>query len=392
MAEFFNTGLSQQQFLDEYWQKKPLLIRQAFTDFKSPISPDELAGLACDEVFESRLVQQYGKDSEWQLSTGPFSNADFESLPESHWTLLVQDLDKHLPELASLLEPFRFIPDWRRDDLMASFAPYGGSVGPHTDGYDVFLLQALGSRQWQISDEPVHHAELVENIDLQILKQFEAASEWRLEAGDILYLPPHFAHHGIALDDCMTFSIGFRAPKQVEILDALVNTLLEKDQAKGHYSDGDLQLPKYEYEINSLSISRLKQLLHNAIDDAEPLLANAFGKLVTETKSSLYEVASDTYSEQISGNELDERFSQGHCLQKNAYLRFAWSHHLQNKILYVAGEAYELAECDIKLIRLLAESDQISQRQWQKIKADQTITQLLCQFIADGIWSWQINE
>jgi len=389
VAEFFNTGLSQQQFLDQYWQKKPLLIRQAFSDFKSPISPDELAGLACDEAFESRLIQQNGKDSDWQLTTGPLSDSDFASLPDSHWTLLVQDLDKHLPELAKLLIPFQFIPDWRRDDVMASYAPYGGSVGPHTDGYDVFLLQAMGSRQWQISNKPILEAELIDGVDLQILAEFEAESEWRLEAGDILYLPPHFAHHGVALDDCMTFSIGFRAPKQVEILDALVNILLEKDLGKRHYSDSDLQLTEYEYEINSQSISRLKQLLHDAVDEAEPLLANAFGKLVTETKPCLYELASEQFSELPSVDELDKQFSQGHYLQKNSYLSFAWS---QDKVLYIAGEAYELADSDIELVCLLAENDNLRQPQWHQIKSDSVVRDLLCQFIAEGVWLWKIRE
>ncbi len=392
MADFFNTGLSQQQFLEEYWQKKPLLIRQAFANFESPISPEELAGLACDDAFESRLIQQFGQDSDWQLTSGPFTSADFELLPESHWTLLVQDLDKHLPELAPILQPFRFIPDWRRDDLMASYAPYGGSVGPHTDGYDVFLLQASGSRQWQISDAPVHDAALIDGLDLQVLSQFEADSEWRLEAGDMLYLPPHFAHHGIALNDCMTFSIGFRAPKQIELLDALVNTLLEKGLAQAHYSDSDLQLSEYEFEITSEAISRLKRLLHHVIDDAEPLLANALGRLITETKPTLTELALEQFSDLPAIRELDKQFEQGHFLQKNNYSRFAWSSYRGNNMFYVAGEAYELATSDSELIRLLAESEQINSQLWRQIKLDKALTELFCQLIADGVWLWQENE
>ena len=150
MTDFFNTGLSQQQFLDEYWQKKPLLIRQAFADFETPISPDELAGLACEAEIESRLIEEQGETAAWQVTNGPLSEQDFAKLPATHWTMLVQDVDKHVPELRTLLDPFRFISDWRRDDLMISFAPEHGTVGPHTDGYDVFLLQALGERRWQI--------------------------------------------------------------------------------------------------------------------------------------------------------------------------------------------------------------------------------------------------
>ncbi len=148
MTGFFNTSLSQQQFLQEYWQKKPLLIRQAFPGFQSPISPEELAGLACEPEIESRLIEQYGEnDSAWQVTAGPLSESDFDRLPETHWTMLVQDVDKHLPELQTLLDPLRFIPDWRRDDLMISYATESGSVGPHTDAYDVFLLQAMVTRR-----------------------------------------------------------------------------------------------------------------------------------------------------------------------------------------------------------------------------------------------------
>ena len=153
MAEFFNTGLSQQEFLEQYWQKKPLLIRQAFTDFEIPITPDDLAGLACEPEIESRLIEENGQDGVWQVTNGPLSEDDFARLPATHWTMLVQDVDKHLPELQYLLDPFRFIPDWRRDDLMISYAPEHGTVGPHTDGYDVFLLQAMGMRRWQIGNK-----------------------------------------------------------------------------------------------------------------------------------------------------------------------------------------------------------------------------------------------
>ncbi len=141
MTGVFNTGLSQQQFLEQYWQKKPLLIRQAFSDFKSLITPDELAGLACEPEIESRLIREHGQEDSWQVTNGPLAEDDFADLPATHWTLLVQDVDKHVPELQSLLDPFRFIPDWRRDDLMISYAPELGTVGPHTDSYDVFLLR-----------------------------------------------------------------------------------------------------------------------------------------------------------------------------------------------------------------------------------------------------------
>ena len=170
MAEFFNTGLTEQQFLDEYWQKKPLLIRQAFPDFQSPISADDLIELAAEEEIESRLIVENEKSGDWSLRSEGLSNQDFKDLPASHWTVLVQDLDKHLPEMQSVIDPFRFLPDWRHDDLMASYAAKFGSVGAHTDSYDVFLLQAMGSRRWQLSDQPLFQPELIAGLDLKILK------------------------------------------------------------------------------------------------------------------------------------------------------------------------------------------------------------------------------
>jgi ribosomal protein L16 Arg81 hydroxylase len=188
----------------------------------------------------------------------------FARLPETHWTMLVQDVDKHLPELQGILDVFNFIPDWRRDDLMISYATEFGSVGPHTDAYDVFLLQAMGTRRWQIGDQPLHEAKLIDGLELQILSEFTSDQSWDLLPGDMLYLPPHFAHHGVAVNDCMTYSIGFRAPAAVEMLDALVNALLEQGLGKSRYQDPDLVLNQHSAEIDIQAVARLKHLLHLA--------------------------------------------------------------------------------------------------------------------------------
>jgi 50S ribosomal protein L16 3-hydroxylase len=296
MTQFFNTGLTEQEFLDQYWQKKPLLIRQAFSEFESPISPDDLAGLAGEDDIESRLIEEHGEDGTWSVRHGPFFDEDFEQLPETHWTMLVQDVDKHLPETRSVLDPFAFIPDWRRDDLMVSYAPEHGSVGAHTDGYDVFLLQAHGQRRWQVSAGPIKNPELLEGLDVQIMADFEAHETWDLSPGDILYVPPHYAHHGVALNECMTFSIGFRSPSQTDLLDAVVNTLLEQGVAKDRYADPDLLVAtEHSHRIDQSAIERVKALLHQTIDEADGLLMDVLGKFVTETKSSLIEHAEQRF-------------------------------------------------------------------------------------------------
>jgi len=391
MTAFFNTGLTQQQFLDQYWQKKPLLIRQAFADFESPISADDLAGLACEEDIESRLIEEKGEVGPWQVTTGPLTEEDFARLPSSHWTMLVQDVDKHLPELQELLDPFRFIPDWRRDDLMVSYAPEQGSVGPHTDGYDVFLLQAMGTRRWKISDEAVVEQPLIEGLDLQILQQFAADQSWDLEPGDMLYLPPHFAHHGVALNDCMTFSFGFRAPSKTDLLDAVINTLLERELAQQRFSDANLIVAKQQHQISQQAVSDVKQLLHDVIDDAEPLIASALGRLVTDTKSSLVELAELQLTDTLTVVELAAMFEQGHILQKNLYYRFAWHEHEANGgQLFFAGEQLELA--NIEHLKMLTEATELSEADWLEISQDETSVTALCQLIAEGGWYWQAAD
>jgi len=389
MTAFFNTGLSQQEFLEQYWQKKPLLIRQAFADFESPITPDDLAGLACEPEIESRLIEEHGAEDSWQVTNGPLSEEDFSRLPATHWTILVQDVDKHLPDLQYLLDPFRFIPDWRRDDLMISFAPEHGTVGPHTDGYDVFLLQAMGSRRWQIGNKAIHEARLIDGLKLQILAEFDPDEEWVLEPGDILYLPPHFAHHGVALNDGMTFSFGFRAPSRTDILDSVINTMLEHEMGKGRYTDPDLLISDNQSEINDEAIARLKQLLHQTIDEAEPILASALGKFVTDTKSSLLNVAEESLSDSATLDEVNAEFEQGSSLIRNLYYRFAWTLSEAGGQLFMAGEAYCLDINGRENLPVLAENTQITLADWQHLKQDVPSANLLCQLITEGGWLWQ---
>lgn len=388
MTEFFDTGMTQQEFLDQYWQKKPLVIRQAFPDFKSVISPNELAGLAGEPRIESRLVIEKGAGGSWQLIDGPFSDKDFSVLPKSHWTLLVQDIDKHVPETRGILMPFSFIPNWRFDDLMVSFAPKQGSVGAHTDGYDVFLLQGMGKRKWQVSAGPLHKPALLENVDIQVLADFEPAQEWLLEPGDILYLPPHYGHHGVAMEDCMTFSIGFRAPNQSETLDAVINDLVEHSMAKRHYQDSDLQAARHGYEIGLEAVLRLKKLLHETIEEAEPLLLATFGKLVTETKPSLVSLAEEVYADKPSVKMLVEQFETGYVLFRNPYLRFAWEYHEECGTIYMGGESYPLTFCQKKNIIILAEQAVITSTDWQMLSNDIKVVNLLRSLVAEGGFYW----
>ena len=204
-------------FLKEYWQKKPLLIKQAYDGFQDPLDAEELAGLACEPFCDARLVREKGGAYPWQVTYGPFAESTLSSLPESHWTLLVRHVDKIIPQLADLKDEFHFAPDWRKEDVMVSFAPRGGTVGAHIDRYDVFLLQGMGKRQWDISLHPLEEEVLEDHQDIRILKDFTPDESYILEPGDMLYIPPRYVHAGISLEDSLTYSIGFRAPTAEEL-------------------------------------------------------------------------------------------------------------------------------------------------------------------------------
>lgn len=250
-------GLSAKKFLHSYWQKQPLLIRNAFPGFTGLLNKKQLIALACREDTQARLIRHQHR---WTLAHGPFKQRELHKLT-GHWTLLVENVNHFLPTATTLLKSFNFIPYARLDDVMVSFAPDGGGVGPHIDSYDVFLLQGSGKRLWQIAQQS--NQTLIPNTPLRILKHFQPQQQWLLEPGDMLYLPPGYAHNGIAVGDCMTYSIGFRAPSYQEITQEFLLYLSEQLQLDGMYSDPDLTLPKYPAQISPNMIEQISTVLHN---------------------------------------------------------------------------------------------------------------------------------
>lgn len=274
-------GLSAADFLARHWQKTPLLIRQAIPGWHSPITPDELAGLACEDGVESRLVTR--RRGRWAVRHGPFGEADFGKLPARDWTLLVQGVDLWEPAVAELRDRFRFVPDWRLDDVMVSYAPPGGGVGAHVDQYDVFLLQGLGRRRWRIGGAAEVRPAWVPDQPLKLLAEFTPAEEWVLEPGDMLYLPPGWAHDGIAEDDCLTFSIGFRAPSVAELAGRFAAAVADAEDDERRYADPDLVPPSNPGEIPEAAIERVRTYLAEKLDDRR-FLAGWLGALLTEPK------------------------------------------------------------------------------------------------------------
>ncbi|MDP3815305.1 cupin domain-containing protein [Pseudomonas sp.] len=343
-------GLTAREFLRDYWQKKPLLVRQAIPGFESPISPDELAGLALEEEIESRLVIEQG-ERPWELRRGPFAEDAFAALPERDWTLLVQAVDQFVPEVAELLEQFKFLPKWRIDDVMISFAAPGGGVGPHFDNYDVFLLQGFGKRRWQIGQMCNSDSPLLEHADLKILAEFAQTEEWVLEPGDMLYLPPLLAHCGTAEDECMTYSVGFRAPSAAEVLTHFTDFLGQFLPDEERYSDAGAQPTDDPTQIQRDALERLKALLNEHMSD-ERLLMTWFGQFMTEPR----------YPELIAGIEIDEdmflgSLEDGAVLIRNPSARLAWSEVGADLVLFASGQSRLLSASLRELLKLICAAD-----------------------------------
>lgn len=262
--------------------KKPLVIRNALPDFVAPLSPDELAGLALEEDIESRLVFETPNEKPfWHLKRGPFFENDLSSLPPTHWTLLVQGVDRLIPEVYALLDHFDFIPQWRIDDIMISYAVLHGSVGPHYDNYDVFLYQAQGRREWSLTTKGCNNENYIQDLELRIMSQFEEEQRFILEEGDMLYLPPHVGHYGISLsEECMTYSFGYRSYEGQELLDSLSEYLAEKETFKALYQDPDWSQSHNTSEITRPAWQSAQKLLQQLISD-DKTIQSWFGCFAT---------------------------------------------------------------------------------------------------------------
>lgn len=238
-------GLTATQFLSQFWQRKPLLVRNAIDHFHGPVQAPELFALASRDDVESRIVRR--ERDKWMVSEGPFSRADLGRMPRSGWTILVQGVNLEIPAADALLHRFRFLPHARIDDVMVSYASPGGGVGPHFDSYDVFLLQGEGRRRWRIARR--YDPAIEPDIPIRVLRRFRAEQEWVLGPGDMLYLPPGWAHDGIAVGPCFTYSIGFRAPSRGEIAREFLGFLQERVDFDGTYADRGARPARHAAEI-----------------------------------------------------------------------------------------------------------------------------------------------
>ncbi|TMP80803.1 50S ribosomal protein L16 arginine hydroxylase [Pseudoalteromonas phenolica] len=289
-------ALTHAEFLKEYWQKQPLLIKGGFTDFEDPIEPEELAGLAMEDDIESRLITNH--DDKWESYHGPFE--DFSQLTETNSTLLVQAVDHWHPVATELLEPFRFIPNWRIDDLMISYSTPGGGVGPHLDQYDVFIIQGEGKRHWRVGLPDSSLKEFAQNKSLLQVEQFNAIIDEVLEPGDILYIPPGCPHEGYAVENALNYSVGFRAPDTKDFLSNFADYLIDNELGKTRYSDKTLTLRESSGELKNEEVEKIQSLMLNAIQD-KAVIKRWLGNYLSQPKHDMDLLPLD---EPISSNEL----------------------------------------------------------------------------------------
>ncbi len=346
-------GLSPQTFMTQYWQKKPLLVRQAMANFKPLLDRSELFELAASEDAQSRLViQEPGKVPGWQFKHGPFERRALPALKRPDWTLLIQGVDLQHDAVHDLMNQFRFVPDARLDDLMISFATDGGGVGPHYDSYDVFLLQAQGRRRWRIGRQ--EDKTLQPDVPLKILANFEPEEEFVLEPGDMLYLPLLYAHDGIALGECMTYSIGFRSPGRGELARELLQRLAEDaEDAVGVdvYRDPEQPAVSQPGEIPATMLAFAQDALQAALQDPDAL-GRALGEYLTEPKASVWFDAAE--SGETSSDESVR-------LDRRTKMMFDAQH------IFINGESFTASGHDATLMRRLANERYLNRQDLAKI-------------------------
>lgn len=332
----FQAPVSRSQFLDHYWQKRPALLRAAIDPDICSLTPDELAGLACEEDIESRLIQRHA-DDRWSLRHGPFEEHEFNQLPETAWTLLVQDVDKHVTAVAELLDAFDFLPDWRLDDIMISYATDQGGVGPHTDNYDVFLIQARGKRRWRLSERHYSEADLLPDSPLRILRDFQISQDLTLDPGDILYLPPNVAHWGTAIGECMTWSVGMRGDSDAELVAAWLEQL-PLHAGRPHLRDSLDSATQTPSLVTETDLEHTLTTMAHTLPRDTPAFRRWLGCHLTEPKPG-FEILP---GEVVPEPSLEQRFLDGSELRRHPWARFALIRvDAENMALCCQGEAVE---------------------------------------------------
>ena len=359
---------SAELFLREYWQKKSLFIPGALSGFENPLSAETLAGIACEDFVESRLITGSTESGHWRLEHGPFDENTFTELPQEHWTLHIQGVENYNRAVYRLFDYFRFLPTWRLDDIMVSYSPDQGSAGPHFDQYDVFLIQTQGNKRWFIGDECDAETPLLKTADgLQLLENFDANAgyaEYIAKPGDVLYIPPGVAHYGVAEGESITYSVGFRAPTAAELCLSLAQELAELELGDTRYSDPDLALEQHCGRLANEPVLRMRQLLDSVMNEVPD--ANRLGRFLTQPKQQSWEVdawQSESDQADVENDMPPEVFHQTIANKRRLYwslgTRFCFTHENSHLSLYVNGEHLPCSPQQLALIEELTSGTEI---------------------------------
>ena len=375
--------LTPERFLNEYWQKKPLIIKKAFENFSDPISADELAGLAMEQEIQSRIITKSSSENatvSWQVNHGPFES--FDQFGESGWTLLVQAVNNFSPNSQLLLNNFNFVPNWRIDDVMVSFSTPNGGVGAHLDQYDVFIIQGMGKRHWQVGSPDPNLEQLLPHPDLKQLSTFIPIIDTITEPGDLLYIPPNHPHNGIAIDNSLNYSVGFQAPNNQELFSGFADKLLDDDIATQRFIDVNRQITHTPELLTAGDISHLKSFMQSAFDNEETF--NQFiGSYLTQSHHPL-ELLIPT--QPIT----DEHFEDILAEVENQFVAVSGIKALviekPSMTLFISGEAFELNEYTKELGGIIAIGQTITTNQIKSLMGCSINRQLLTNILNKGFW------
>ncbi|MBO2591276.1 cupin domain-containing protein [Shewanella algae] len=372
MTNTYQLTLDRDAFVKEVWQQQPKVIRQAFKDFVDPIAADELAGLACEDEISSRVVLTKGQD--WEVISGPFE--DYDKFGEENWQLLVQAVNHWYPDSQGLVEAFRFLPDWRFDDLMVSFATPGGGVGPHIDNYDVFIIQGEGRRRWTVGAKG-QYAKRGNNPNTPLIEDFEPIIDTVLEPGDMLYIPPGFPHRGETLTLALSYSIGFRAPSQQELISEMADFMLDQDLGHKRFTSseeaGQPALIAKSQQQGMMAL--LKELTENP-----DYYQGVLGKLLSQNRFEL----DICQGEPMSTEELREAAAEGAVFKRIGGLKILILEEDPNCRLFINGEAFELPQGSEKQALLIANHTSISGEDLESLLQDDAVALLLCELLEKG--------
>ncbi|WP_289075963.1 cupin domain-containing protein [uncultured Pseudoalteromonas sp.] len=372
-------NLCEQEFLNQYWQKKPLLIKQGFTDFQDPIEAEELAGLAMEESIESRIVTNHNND--WQAYQGPFE--DFEKLTEQHATLLVQAVDHWHSDAAQLLHPFRFIPNWRIDDLMISYSTPKGGVGPHLDQYDVFIIQGQGKRHWRVGLPDPTLKQFAQNKKLLQVEQFEAVIDCILEPGDILYIPPGCPHEGYAIENALNYSVGFRAPNQQDLFSSFADHVIDTDSGQKRYTDHTLALRDSKGELLQSETDKVKTLMQALLNNDE-LFKHWLGNTLSQAK---HEMDLAPLEEPITCEQMSDFIANNaEEFERLGGVRAIYQQLEDALLLSINGENYPLPLCDLNAVTLLTDHDYVNTDDLNAAQPSLVFIQTFTTLVNEGMW------